>query len=259
MLKRSGLRFAEFDGRDFEFLPDPEQPVGSALDSAVELDHEFPVWDQRSVPCCVSCAVTLCMETLDQKIPPATRLSPLFHYFAARPDPEVLGAMTVRQGLRTATGVGVCPLQAHDRTFDRAGAVDPPLPDAFDQAADRKLIFYDAARKKVEYYRVFDTDRVNQCRQALFERKPVLIAIYATPEYLALTSGNDVHPAPGPYVTANGHAAVLIGFDDAPRLFRVKDSRGAAFGDNGAWWLPYQLLAAPLVEEAWVVGRVNYD
>lgn len=51
------------------------------------------------------------------------------------------------------------------------------------------------------------------------------------------------------------HVALLIGFDDNARQFRVRNSWGQDWGDGGYGELPYAYLTDELSENAWVVAE----
>jgi cathepsin L len=72
-------------------------------------------------------------------------------------------------------------------------------------------------------------------KQALCEYGPLAIAVYASPAFQAYTSGvfnekaqNDIN-----------HAITLVGWDDAKKAWRIKNSWGTGWGEAGFMWIAY--------------------
>ncbi|MCC6807789.1 MAG: C1 family peptidase [Deltaproteobacteria bacterium] len=53
-----------------------------------------------------------------------------------------------------------------------------------------------------------------------------------------------------------GHAMLIIGYDDAKQAFRVKNSWGTGFADDGYVWFSYQWVTERKIYEAAVIGAV---
>ena len=55
------------------------------------------------------------------------------------------------------------------------------------------------------------------------------------------------------------HAVVAVAYDDKLKAIRMRDSRGVDFGDDGHWWMPYDVIRQPwLVTEAWTVTAITF-
>ncbi len=72
-------------------------------------------------------------------------------------------------------------------------------------------------------------------KQALAERGPIIAGIYATPAFAAYTGGVFNEMASG----GIDHAVVIIGWDDRRGAWRVRNSRGAQWGEAGYAWVAY--------------------
>jgi len=252
---KRGWKPSPFDARDFSLAAAPAA-VGPG---DFRLRDEFPPKDQGdSVPCCVSAAVTAAMELLDQAKPPAEALSMLFHYYTARADPRSLGGLSVREGLDAAVTTGICTAALHNPPMSREGALLRPSDAAFDNAKRHRLVGFDPVLRTFRYYRLADVGRVDAWRSTLRSGMPLVVGFWLTAPYAALTAANPVHGAVDGESSSDGHAVAVCGFDDARTAMLVKDSRGDKFADRGWWWLPYDLVDLPLVQEAWAIGRVTY-
>jgi C1A family cysteine protease len=77
-------------------------------------------------------------------------------------------------------------------------------------------------------------------------------------------------PFPGPRERIEGgHAVVAIGYDDKMKIenkggtaiagaFLIRNSWGAAWGENGYGWLPYEYLTRGLAEDFWSVLKKEW-
>jgi C1A family cysteine protease len=55
-----------------------------------------------------------------------------------------------------------------------------------------------------------------------------------------------------------GHAVLAMGYDDAKRVFLVRNSWGPAWGDGGYFYMPYAyLLDDNLSDDFWTVRLAN--
>lgn len=57
--------------------------------------------------------------------------------------------------------------------------------------------------------------------------------------------------------STGGHAVLLVGYDVPARLWRVRNSWGADWGDGGYVWLPWSWTAAPWCGEAWSLRAIR--
>jgi hypothetical protein len=243
-----------FDGRDRVFDVDDE--AGEAPPKRV-LRHPFPVRDQGAVPCCVSIAVATCMEVLDAQTGQAVELSPLYHYWFARTNPESLSLLDPRSAFQTAVATGICTRVLHDPRFDEAGAAARPSDEAIEDARQHRLIDYDR-RTLRRRYSLITGDAVDAGRRAVARGYPVLIAMWATSSYHSLEHSRRHGSVPAE-PSSEGHAVVILGYNDDLEAFLIKDSRGPAWGHDGYWEMPYAVTRSRLIYEAWVLESINYD
>lgn len=252
MLKESGLQPSRPDERDKTFRP----ANGLAVSNGLSLLHSHPPWDQADVPCCVSCAISVCLEILGQRQGDGIRLSPLFHYWVARDSAQTTG-LELREGLKAAVAFGICSYSLHPQPMTAQGADSLPTKDAYEDAEARKLSSYDPRLGRPAYFRLPAADRIRAWQEALSEGWPLLIGFFATDGYFAMDSANRVNQGPAGAQSAYRHAAVAVGFDEDQRNFLVKDSRGESFGPQGIWWLPYAVADSETVEEAWTLTQIS--
>jgi cathepsin L len=99
---------------------------------------------------------------------------------------------------------------------------------------------------------------VEALKQALCEYGPLGVAVNVTPAFQAYTSGVFNENDPG----AVNHAVILIGWDDSKQAWKIKNSWGQGWGENGFMWIAYgsnsigyaaswvQAEIAPIAKEA---------
>jgi hypothetical protein len=198
------------------------------------------------------------MEILDAQRGRAIELSPLFHYWVSRSNPLELKVLDPRTALQAASTIGVCRRDLHDLPFNAEGAATSPSDAARVDAEGQRLAGYDASSMRMQYS-VVAGPRVGACKAAIARGVPVMLAFWVTSAYRSISAAKPTHGPPPRERSDDGHAVTLIGYDDARESFLVKDSRGASFGKNGHWQLPYTVMESPLVHEAWVLERIQYD
>merc|ERR1719343_744460 len=70
-------------------------------------------------------------------------------------------------------------------------------------------------------------------------------------------TGNMTLPAANEYV-CGGHAVRACGFDDKRRVFIVRNSWGAGWGDKGYFYMPYDYIVHQgLVQDIWAIKFVE--
>jgi C1A family cysteine protease len=55
-----------------------------------------------------------------------------------------------------------------------------------------------------------------------------------------------------------GHAVLIVGYDDVKRLFKVRNSWGASWGDKGYFYMSYDYLTTPhLASDFWQINIIS--
>lgn len=55
-----------------------------------------------------------------------------------------------------------------------------------------------------------------------------------------------------------GHAVLIVGYDKEKRRFKVRNSWGPDWGDQGHFWLPFDyVLNSDLAEDFWTVSKIS--
>lgn len=233
-----------------DLMPLDMRKPSQGLPTRVDLRQwASPVDDQGELGACTGFSIKAARELLsirDGK-PAYEPLSPLFIYYYERKQEgtvdEDAGAM-ITTGMEVIQKLGVAPeaLWSYDPRNDN----NPKTKEKFQVAPSGEA--YKAARQfKVSEIRPLDTLR--DIRYELAHRNPVVIGIEVFEAFYDAPKGK--LPLPNPKEESQGgHAVVIVGYDDAQKVLIVKNSWGAAWGDQGYFYLPYEYVKLGLASEA---------
>jgi hypothetical protein len=226
--------------------------------SAIEVtpgSHELPIGsrgliDQKDLPCCVSCALSSAMETMNSGGP---ELSPLFHYYVTRYDnsgANADGYLYLDNGLETLTSEGICQRDLHSPPFTLAGEATRPSAEAYADALTRAL---GRQGMRVRYRSVDGPSRTSVIREELAQDHPVVIGIqlpmgyptsFLNPRFEWLDPEN-------PPRSLSGHCVLAVGYNDGRTSIHIQDSHGSDAFDRGLWWMGYRVVDSSVVQEAY--------
>ncbi len=142
-----------------------------------------------------------------------------------------------------------------------------------------KQAFIDAMKRKTltptngynEYYIVLNTDAdLDSVKQLLLNGKVVVFGISVYDNYYNISDYNNIYALADKTGTNNGgHAQCIVGFDDTIQTpdgvgaFRVVNSWGTGWGDNGFYWISYEAIKYGSDYSQgyvlWVDDRINYQ
>ena len=92
-----------------------------------------------------------------------------------------------------------------------------------------------------DYYHIPETysdlEMINQIKKVIKNNGPVTLGIRVFRSYRDYTNGVYQH-IDGENVVSN-HGVVLLGYNDDLRAFRIKDSHGTDWGEDGYAWISY--------------------
>lgn len=265
MIIKPGLRSPRYDSRDYIYhkrIP-PEDRKDL---SQITIEHDVPIIDQgKDVPCCVSIAVTTCMEVLDKTL--EQPLSFMYNYYRARNKHNRLNRLEIRQALDAASEFGICTKSLHNVSLDKEGASKPPSKKADSNALKRSIAISPYSTWSYEHFE--NSDRVDLWRNAIQIGIPVIMGFSMTKSYDEIPHRNNTHIRPKDEKETGGHAVTVMGYDDnynnhehdeslsKPGAFLIRDSVGNIYpGNNGCWWLPYELVKSHLVTDSWAIISV---
>lgn len=252
-------------------LPDPRDQMFSAplevlraLPPKVDLQPEFPVYDQGRIGSCTANALAGAVEfdRLKNKQSPKFVPSRLFIYFNERRIEGHVGTDSgaqLRDGIKTLQKLGVCP--ESDWSYDDTPALyeGGPFPQGSKpgQEPDRSS-YRDALRYVITDYQRL-TPTLSQLQGCLAAGFPFVFGFTVfeswygknpAPAVISLPSGNDR--------AIGGHAVMCVGYDNKTNLFKIRNSWGASSGKKGYFFMPYAYLTSGnLASDFWVIHAVK--
>ncbi|MCC6280234.1 MAG: C1 family peptidase [Saprospiraceae bacterium] len=82
--------------------------------------------------------------------------------------------------------------------------------------------------------------KVLRVKRVLARNKPVVVGMSVLRNFYDLKNAVYWHPEIGNATPAGGHAMVVVGYDDRKEAFRLMNSWGKNWGDNGFIWVKYK-------------------
>lgn len=82
--------------------------------------------------------------------------------------------------------------------------------------------------------------KVFRVKKVLAAQKPVVIGMTVLRNFYDLKNAQYWHPTLGNTTPAGGHAMTVVGYDDRREAFRLMNSWGKNWGDNGYIWVKYK-------------------
>lgn len=221
--------------------------------------------DQGSVGSCTAHAGVALMEYFYRKNMGGKiddLFSEKFLYYTTRVDIEKTprtddSGAYVRDTLKSMVQFGVCleqtfPYLSNGETFCRIG--DTPTQDAYSEALKYQV---------TKYARILETDK-NQCLsdlKNLLQNGNAFIGGFICYENIFKNPSKNFKgliPMPAGKIIG-GHAVLFVGFDDAQKVFKFKNSWGTSWGDNGYGYLPYQYILSGNMSDLWTVYQEEFD
>lgn len=236
-------------------LPDGrDQYLGFAKPAGIgprqDLSPDFPApYDQGDLGSCTGNGIAgvLEYEAVRQGEPPVTP-SRLFIYYGERSIEGTVdqdAGASIRDGIKVVAALGAPP--ESDWPYDISQfAVRPPA-EAYTDALQHKALVYKRA--------VF-----GQFRIALAAGYPIVFGISV---YESFESGTVAEDGIVPMPTQSeqilgGHCIVMVGYDDATRRLKFRNSWGTGWGDGGYGYLPYDYVnpSVGLASDFWTLRKV---
>jgi len=208
------------------------------------------VFNQQTLPCCVSCALAGAMTLLRN---PAVNLSPLFvdyrtrHQFGANTPPNQ--ELALPDALNELYQLGVCRHELYKPPFTPAGALQPPTGAAAADASQRRLK-NNGLRKAHEYW--VAGSRTSWIREHIDKGHPLLL-IFRLPTAYPNTFLDSTGAWTNPDSTtpsASDHCVLVTGYNDLRGSIHIQDSRGSEAFEKGQWWMGYRVVDSSIVHTA---------
>ena len=246
------------DHRD-AYRPDPGLAALADYPPVLSLRPQCPpVYDQGQLGACTGNALAgaLQVERRKQGLPDFVP-SRLFIYYNERAIEGTVGSDSgamIRDGIKSLAAVGACP--ETDWPYDTSQFALQPPAQAY---ADGKLDLI------LQYARCDGSE--SAFKAALADGFPVVLgfSVYQSFESPAVAqTGLMPYPSTAEALLG-GHAVLAVGWDDTKQLpggitgaLEVRNSWGPTWGDQGYFWMPWQVITNPdMSDDFWTIRLVE--
>lgn len=246
-----GWRRQTPDMRDYKLAVPPA--LLSALPPAVDLTPQmpFPPFDQGQLGSCtaqaIAAAVAYAMVRQGEALLMPSRLLIYYGERVLENTVQSDAGAEIRDGMKVVASTGVCP--EGEWPYDISRFTEQPPAQCYADAAKHLALIYQSVAQDA-----------GALKAALAAGLPVVvgISVYESFESAAVaSSGVAPLPAAGEALLG-GHAVLLVGFDDAAAVWRLRNSWGAGWGQQGYFTLPQSfLLSSDLASDFWVVQTTS--
>jgi hypothetical protein len=212
----------------------PDAPASRAIPpSSIEISSLLPPPRQQGdTETCTSWAVTYAAASASLRPShpeqPHFALSPAFTYPLAGGGRFCRGPTFISKTLDVLRESGTLPLA--DFAFDPGWCGRQPTAEEMTRALNYRI----------RGWWKLDARDLAAVKGQLTERRPVIFAMTIGPAFKAF-KGDSVFDTLETGAETIGHSMVLVGFDDARGAFRLMNSFGRGWGDNGYAWISYAL------------------
>jgi C1A family cysteine protease len=243
-------------------LPDQRDHLYSApisalrqLPQSVDLRNECPpVYDQEALGSCTANAIAGAMQfsRIRSSFTPDFVPSRLFIYYNER---VLMGedyinqdsGAYLRDGMKTVSQDGVCPEEMWSYTISQFH--QKPIERCYEKAREYQVINYSRISQSI-----------GQMKACLATGYPFVFGftVYESFESQQVTDTGEVPVPHDGEAVIGGHAVMAVGYDDARRVFIVRNSYGDGWGNNGYCYMPYSyLLDQDLSADFWTIRLVE--
>jgi C1A family cysteine protease len=210
-----------------------------------------PVYDQGQLGSCTANAIAAAVDfqnhRQDQKWLTPSRLWIYYQERVMEGTVSQDSGAQIRDGMKAVAKLGVCP--ETDWPYDIATFADKPPSKDYTDAKKDKVLTYESAP------------------QELFGLKSVLASglpvVFGFTVYESFegpeVAKTGILPMPSPSESVvGGHAVLMVGYDDAHDRFRVRNSWGTSWGQDGYFEMPYQYATnTKLASDFWAVQTTS--
>ena len=235
--------------------------VPAVLPDKVDLRPGLPApYNQGELGSCTANAIAAAIQfDFAKQNHPVWMPSRLFIYFNERDMEGTINedsGAQIRDGVKSINALGVCPEEA---TSD--AAADAIWPYDIDQFATKPSpACYDEADENISL-KYEQVPQVASALQAMLAQGfPVVFgfSVYESFESQEVASSGIV-PLPGAKEECvGGHAVLLCGYDATTKMFLVRNSWGADWGQGGYFQMPFAYVCDPsLANDFWAIETVK--
>jgi C1A family cysteine protease len=209
-------------------------------------------YDQGEIGSCTSNAIAFLyvFDELRQNNNDKFMPSRLFIYYNCRKlfgDVASDSGISIRDGIKSIVELGVC--QEKLWPYNELKVLEAPLNICYEQGQRCKALKY-ARVKQI----------LNDLKSALSNCYPIAFCFRVFKYFESKEMKNKfILKMPAVDEKSKGtHAAVLVGYDDINKLFKVRNSWGTSWGNNGYFYAPYDfIIDKKYCRDFWIINTIT--
>lgn len=232
------LGFIEAPASVYAAIPNAPAPApGGVLPSSFLLEIPSTPFNQAQQGSCVSCATAMAKSILDHvkkgTAYPSNGIiySPSYIFNQVHLDPTNCSVGSyVYTNLELLKSQGVCRLS--EMAYNPSNCTTLPT------SNQRTL----AAPNKINHYFKLDPITINWIKEFIHVGHAVIVAFHVDDFFNASTPTSNTVWTQFGSVSRGLHAALLYGWDDSKNAFKMLNSWGSGWGNNGTIWVNYNFV-----------------
>jgi uncharacterized protein (TIGR02145 family) len=210
-------------------------PASSILPGDFKLEIPLNPFNQGQQGSCVSCATSMAKSVLDHLETHISYLndgniySPAYLFNQVHWDPNncIIGS-TIYENLQVLKDQGVCKLS--EMPYDDSNCNLSPSLLQKDQASSHKI----------DHFFRIDPISVSLIKQFIYAGHPVIVAFQVDDSFYRLSKSDIWHSFTSK--SNGGHCTILYGWNDTTKAFKMLNSWGKQWGENGSTWVDYDFI-----------------
>ncbi len=232
----SGLNFVP--DSEYESLPKAEL-YRAYLPPRVDLSSQMPpVGSQGTVGACVGWSLVYSIRSYYAQ----TSFSPSFMY-----DNLVEG--DCNKGLSFPLALSFLRDVGAVRISDYPIKVDNCSPNS-----NSSLLVPSAVNFKIKNWKTIKPSQIESIKGSLYRGNPVAVGMIIGSDFHLYTGG--IYKNTQVSEPSGGHAMVIVGYDDRIKAFKLMNSWGPTWGEDGFGWISYDVLKSK-AKELYIIGTDN--
>lgn len=243
----TGLSFVRPE--QYQSIPLASNPFsGVELPAAVDLASSMPLpGDQGSQNSCVGWAVAYALKSYQEQIEVGWRL----HTELGQPDPSrVFSPSFIYNQINNGRDGGAYFVDAFAVLSQQGAALWSEMPYTAYNVAVPENTREHARQYRIDTWRRVNVQDIRELKAQLNAGFPIVIGASVDEGFISLRRGQVWRSMLGS--SRGGHAMVVVGYDDARNAFRLINSWGREWGDEGYAWVDYDFFRQ-VVQEAYIV------
>ena len=248
--RKYGWKLDTPDQRDVIYEPTNRDDL---VHEMVDLRSKCPgIYNQYKLGSCTANAIAAAYEFNEIKQNEDNIFIPsrLFIYYNERKlenTTEYDSGANIRDGIKTINKIGVC--DENNWPYDISQFTVKPPEECYDNAKYHKSVKYSRIKQNISHMQ----SCINSGLPFVFG-----FGVYESFESDSVAK-TGIMPIPKKdEKLLGGHAVMAVGYDEAKKVFIIRNSWGMDWGDRGYFYMPYSYIENPLMcSDFWCIEKVN--